>query len=68
MKVRQRVLQIRRRVAIVAIAAFIALFSGIYVQMASGDDPALTTTTKATTSSSATPATETPAPVTTRQS
>ena len=60
-----RVLQIRRRVAAVAVTVFIALFAGIYVQMASGDDPALETATKAATT---TTTTDTPSAVTTRQS
>jgi hypothetical protein len=53
--VRQRILQIRRRVAAVAVTVFIALFSAIYVQMATGNDPALGsgTTTASTTSSTA---------------
>ena len=58
-----RVRQIRRRVAAVAVAAFIALFAGVYAQMASGDDPALPSARKATTTT-----TETPSAVTTRQS
>ena len=64
---RARVLQIRRRVAAVAVTVFIALFSAIYVQMASGDDPALGATTKATTTTTTT-TTDTPTAVTTRQS
>ena len=65
--VRARILQIRRTVAAVAVTVFIALFSAIYVQMASGDDPALGTgTTAATTSSSSTQ--QQPSSVTTRQS
>ena len=38
---RARVRRIRARVAAGATALFIALFSGLYVQMASGNDPAL---------------------------
>ena len=65
--VRARILQIRRTVAAVAVTVFIALFSAIYVQMASGDDPALGTgTTAAATSSSSTQ--QQPSSVTTRQS
>jgi hypothetical protein len=73
----QRVLRIRRTVVAVAVAMFIAVFSTIYVQMASGNDPALATTTSATTStttsdsdtnSTSTATTDEPAPVTTRQS
>ena len=65
--VRARILQIRRTVAAVAVTVFIALFAAIYVQMASGDDPALGTgTTAAATSSSSTQ--QQPSSVTTRQS
>ena len=38
---RARIRRIRARVAAGATAMFIALFSGLYVQMASGNDPAL---------------------------
>ena len=38
---RARVRRIRARVAAGTTALFIALFSGLYVQMASGNDPAL---------------------------
>ena len=38
---RARVRRIRARVAAGATALFIALFSGLYVQMATGNDPAL---------------------------
>ncbi len=38
---RRRVQAIRARVAALAAALFIALFGGLYVQMASGNDPAL---------------------------
>ena len=38
---RARVRRIRARVAAGATAAFLALFSGLYVQMATGNDPAL---------------------------
>jgi hypothetical protein len=61
--VRLRVLQIRRRVAAVAVTVFIALFAGIYVQMAAGNDPVLKST-----ATSAAATTGTPQPVTTRQS
>jgi hypothetical protein len=60
---RSRILHIRRRVAAASLAAFIALFSTIYIQMASGNDPALATKTtkaKATTTHAA--------PTTTQQS
>jgi hypothetical protein len=64
--VRARILQIRRTVAAVAVTVFIALFSAIYVQMASGNDPALGTGT--TTSTSTTSSSSAPSAVTTRQS
>jgi hypothetical protein len=68
----QRVLRIRRTVVAAAVAVFIAVFSTIYVQMASGNDPALATTTPSATTSptdnSATATTDEPAPVTTGQS
>ncbi len=38
---RRRIQTIRARVAAGAVALFIALFGGLYVQMASGNDPAL---------------------------
>ena len=38
---RRRIHAIRVRVAAGAVALFLALFSGLYVQMASGHDPAL---------------------------
>jgi hypothetical protein len=41
MTVRQRVLRIRRIVAVCAVTVFIAVFATIYVQMAAGNDPAL---------------------------
>jgi hypothetical protein len=40
---RRRDQQLRRTVLGVAIALFVALFATIYVQMASGNDPALST-------------------------
>ena len=66
--VRGRILQIRRTVAAVAVTVFIALFSAIYVQMASGDDPALGTDTTAATTSSSSSTQQQPSSVTTRQS
>ena len=45
---RARVRQIRRTVTAAAVAIFIALFATIYIQMASGKDPALGTTATAT--------------------
>jgi hypothetical protein len=77
MTVRQRIVQIRRRVAAVTVALFIALFSAIYVQMASGNDPALGTGASATTNttssgdssaSSGDTSPDTPTGVTTHQS
>lgn len=56
---RHRLTRIRKTVAAVSLAVFIALFSGIYVQMALGRDPVLghkavaaTTTTKTTSKAS----------------
>ena len=58
---RARVRRIRARVAAGATALFLAAFSGLYVQMATGHDPVLGTSTaqvasatQATTSSSST--------------
>ncbi len=51
---RRRTTRIRRVVATLTVSAFVALFSTIYVQMATGNDPVLastTTTTAATTTS-----------------
>jgi len=65
MTVRHRILRIRRSVAVIAVAVFIALFATIYVQMASGNDPALAKVT----SSQQQPASQSqPDSVTTRQS
>ena len=64
--VRARVLRIRRTVAAVAVTVFIALYAAIYVQMASGDDPALGAGTPATTTTSSSQ--QQPSSVTTRQS
>jgi hypothetical protein len=44
---RRRIHTLRARVAAGAVALFIALFSGLYVQMASGHDPALSRTSSA---------------------
>jgi hypothetical protein len=67
---RMRILRIRRAVAVVAVALFVALFAGIYVQMAAGRDPALGTTTTSSTGddSTSTQRLPSPAPVTTSQS
>ena len=50
---RRRIHTIRVRVAAGAVALFLALFSGLYVQMASGNDPALAKATTAQVSPSA---------------
>jgi hypothetical protein len=71
---RARVLRIRKMVAAIATAVFIALFATIYIQMAAGKDPALGTSVAAaapTQSSGAAGAEQTtdqPAAVTTSQS
>jgi hypothetical protein len=81
---RARLARIRKTVAAVSVCVFIALFAGIYVQMAVGRDPALGTkaavtkkaTKKATPSDQqatpsvqqADPAYTQPSPVTTSQS
>jgi hypothetical protein len=38
---RHRIVSIRKRVAALSMAAFVGLFSGIYIQMADGHDPVL---------------------------
>jgi hypothetical protein len=69
---RRRIHRIRVRVAAGAAALFLALFSGLYVQMASGRDPALNTTSAqvapATTSSSTSSRDESTSPMTTQAS
>ena len=55
---RARVRQIRRTVTAVTIAVFLALFATIYVQMAAGKDPALSTSTASAQVSSSTPSTD----------
>ncbi len=55
---RRRVQRIRRTVSAAAVSVFIALFSTIYVQMAAGNDPALSASTNA----AATTSTTTPTP------
>jgi hypothetical protein len=73
---RARVREIRKRVVAGALALFILVFSGITVQLAAGNDPALSKPTAKATTTSSTPATSTPtqspssnlAPVTTSQS
>jgi cytoskeletal protein RodZ len=49
---RRRILRIRRTVVAISLAMFIALFSGLYVQMAAGRDPVLGSQTVATGSGS----------------
>jgi hypothetical protein len=72
---RLRVQRIRRTVTAVSVAVFLALFATIYIQMASGRDPALssstaTASTATSTSSddSSSQATTTAEPMTTQQS
>ena len=67
---RARVRRIRARVAAGATALFIALFSGLYVQMATGNDPALGAESAQVASAASTPDTGTsdPAPMTTAAS
>jgi hypothetical protein len=76
---RRRILRIRRTVIAIGLAMFIALFSGLYVQMASGRDPVLGSQTATTSSGSSSSGSSnsststdnsagTPAPVTTSQS
>lgn len=59
---RQRVHLLRRRLVAAAVALFVVLFGGITVQLASGHDPALSSTgtsTKAGVIQQSTPATST---------
>jgi hypothetical protein len=56
---RLRVQRIRRTVCAAAVCVFIALFSTIYVQMAAGNDPALSASTTTTTAAAATSTTTT---------
>ena len=78
---RRRIVLIRRTVLAISLAMFIALFSGLYVQMATGRDPVLgssqaaisTGSTKSSSStssddSSASSSSSTPSAVTTSQS
>lgn len=70
---RRRFQTIRRSVVATAVAVFVAVFSTIYIQMASGDDPALasskaTTTAVASATASASADEGASTPVTTRQS
>ena len=80
---RRRIVLIRRTVVAISLAMFIALFSGLYVQMAAGRDPVLGSSQAAistksssstssddssTTSSSTSSSSSTPSAVTTSQS
>lgn len=51
---RQRTRRIRKRIAVLASTAFIAIFGGITVQMASGHDPVLTAGKPATSTQTST--------------
>jgi hypothetical protein len=65
---RRRMLRIRQAVAATALSVFIALFSAIYIQMASGKDPVLAaqgSTAGMTTTATAASSTTTPADSTT---
>jgi Trk-type K+ transport system membrane component len=53
-EMRRRIARIRRLVAVCAVAAFIVLFSTIYVQMATGHDSVLATTTATASATSTT--------------
>ena len=75
---RRRIVLIRRTVVAISLAMFIALFSGLYVQMAAGRDPVLgssqaaistgSTKSSSSTSSDNSSASSSPAAVTTSQS
>jgi hypothetical protein len=73
---RRRTTRIRNAVTATAIASFIAIFSVIYVQMASGNDPALGSSVtnrkvaiaKAASTSTDDPPAPSPTPMTTQQS
>jgi cell division protein FtsN len=54
----QRIRDLRTRVVAVAVALFVAVWTGLYIQLVSGHDPALASETKAVTQSAA-PAGET---------
>jgi hypothetical protein len=49
---RRRVTGIRRTVAVLAVSAFLALWSGLFVQLRRGHDPALGATSSASSDSS----------------
>ena len=71
---RRRFSRIRRWIAGAAVAVFIAAFSTLYVQMATGHDPALankssaSTTASTSNSTGTTSSSSTPSAVTTQQS
>jgi uncharacterized membrane protein SpoIIM required for sporulation len=65
---RRRTTRIRRVVATLTVSAFVALFSTIYVQMATGNDPVLASTTTNAATTTSTTADPEPAAVTTAQS
>jgi hypothetical protein len=65
---RRRTTRIRRVVATLTVSAFVALFSTIYVQMATGNDPVLASTTTTAANTTSTTADPEPAAVTTAQS
>ena len=69
----RRMSRLRRRVAAGSVALFIALFGGLYVQMATGNDPAVNPTQQVASASSSAASTQqqsqtTSAPLTTSQS
>lgn len=66
--VQRRIALIRKVVAACAVAAFLALFATIYVQMATGHDPVLAATSTHASSASTTSEGSEPSPVTTAQS
>ena len=49
---RRRIVHIRRTVVAIGLALFVALFAGLYVQMAAGRDPVLGSQTTATSAAS----------------
>ena len=51
---RRRIVHIRRTVVAISLAMFIALFAGLYVEMAAGRDPVLGSSRAATTSGAST--------------
>ena len=67
---RRRIAHIRRTVVALSLAIFIALFSGLYVQMAAGRDPVLGSTSTSTATAQAGDSSNSapPAAVTTSQS